>query len=72
MHAIADQAETPSKAAELRAFAVAHEIQLAQGRDDPERGAEKLRQALLLLEEMEENGSPGTDVHAIDITWLII
>jgi tetratricopeptide (TPR) repeat protein len=63
MHAIADQAENASKVAELHAFAVTYEIQLARGRNDPARVAEKLHQALLLLQELEKNGSSGTDLH---------
>jgi tetratricopeptide (TPR) repeat protein len=62
MHAIADQAEDPSKALQRHAFAVTYEIQLARGRNDPARFAEKLQQALLLLEELENNGSSGTDL----------
>ena len=62
MHAIADQVEDASKAAQLHAFAVTYEIQLARGRNDPARVAEKLQQALLLLEELEKNGSSGTDL----------
>jgi tetratricopeptide (TPR) repeat protein len=57
MQAIADHAEDASKAAQLHAFAVTYEIQLARARNDPARVAEKLQQALLLLEELEKNGS---------------
>lgn len=60
--AIADHAEDASKAAQLHAFAVTYEIQLARARNDPARVAEKLQQALLLLEELENNGSSGTDL----------
>jgi hypothetical protein len=42
---------------------VSYETQLAQARNDPARVAEKLQHALLLLEGMETNGAPGTDVH---------
>jgi hypothetical protein len=64
MYAIADQAEDASKALQLHAFAVTNEIQLARGRTDPARVAEKLQQvkALLLLDELEKNGSSGTDL----------
>ena len=62
MHAIADEAENPSKALQLHAFAVTYEIQLARARNDPARVAEKLQQALVLLEQLERNGSAGTDV----------
>ena len=54
---------TLAKVAELHAFAVTYEIQLARGRNDPARVAEKLQQALLLLQELEKNGSSGTDLH---------
>jgi hypothetical protein len=62
MYAIADQAVDASKAAQLHAFAVTYEIQLARGRNDPARVAETLQQALLLLDELERNGSSGTDL----------
>jgi hypothetical protein len=62
MSAIADQAVDASKAAQLHAFAVTYEIQLARGRNDQARVAEKPQQALLLLEELERNGSSGTDL----------
>ena len=62
MQAIADQAEDASKALQLHAFAVTYEIQLARGRNDQARVGEKLQQALLLLEELEKNGSSGTDL----------
>lgn len=57
MYAIADHTEDASKAAQLHAFTVTYEIQLARARNDPARVAEKLQQALLLLEELEKNGS---------------
>jgi tetratricopeptide (TPR) repeat protein len=62
MQAIADQAEDAWKALQLHAFAVTYEIQVARGRNDEARVGEKLQQALLLLEELEKNGSSGTDL----------
>jgi len=62
MDAIAGQAENASKAAQLHAFVVTYEVQLARARNDPVRVAGKLQQALLRLEELEKNGSPGTDL----------
>jgi len=62
MHAVADEAQDASKAAQLHAFAVTYEIQLARARNDPERVAEKLRQALSVLEQLGKNPSSGTDL----------
>jgi hypothetical protein len=62
MHAIADQAENASKAAQLHAQAVTYEIQLARARKDTARVAAQLQQALSLLEELERKGSSGSDL----------
>jgi hypothetical protein len=61
MHAIADQAADASKAAELRAFALTSEIQLARGRNDAQRVADKVQGALSLLGELERNALSGYD-----------
>jgi hypothetical protein len=59
MRALADQAKDASKRAELHSFALTSEIQLARGRNDPQRVAAKLQQAVSLLEELEKSASPG-------------
>jgi hypothetical protein len=53
--AIAEHAGDPEQAAKLRAFTVFSEIQLARQREDRVRCREKLRQALSLVEELENN-----------------
>jgi hypothetical protein len=62
MHAVADQAQDPAKAAELHALAMTYEIQLARARNDTARVTERLNQALSLLAQLETNGSSGTDL----------
>ena len=61
MHAIADQAEDASTVAELHATTLMSEIELARGRNDTARTAEKIQQAVSLLEELEKNGSSVSD-----------
>ena len=62
MHGIADQEQTPAKAAELHALAMTYEIQLARARNDTARVTDRLDQALSLLAELETNGASAIDL----------
>ena len=56
MHAIAAEATDPELAANLHATTLMSEIQVAQGRSDESRHAEKMREAFALLEEADRTG----------------
>src|SRR5262245_24205236 len=61
MHAIADEAQDTAKVAELHATALMAEVQLARAQNDNARRAETLQRGVSLLEELEKEGSSGSD-----------
>jgi len=56
-NAVAEQSEDAARVAELRAFTVLSEIQLARRQEDRARCAQKLQEAFSLVEELEKDPS---------------
>jgi len=56
-NAVAEQTEDAARVAELRAFTVLSEIQLARRQEDRARCAQKLQEAFSLVEELEKDPS---------------